>query len=117
MKKPFKIWMIAMLLIVTHAICFLGGRDYESYYYNFDNLFLVHQELKDSCTKHYEAACLEADFIRYLIDHFDGETECANIGSEIEECYYEFFDSIDIGAFDTKQVKTLKDLQNYGWCY
>ena len=68
-------------------------------------------------TKDYEAACLQADFIRYLIDHFDGETECANIGSEIEECYYEWFQELDNGNFNTKYVTDIKDFEGYSWCY
>lgn len=70
---------------------------------------------KDS--KDYEAACLQADFIRYLIDHFDGETECANIGSEIEECYYEWFQELDNGNFNTKHITDIKDFEEYSWCY
>ena len=68
-------------------------------------------------TKDYEAACLQADFIRYLIDHFDGETECANIGSEIDECYYEYFTDIDAGIFKTEGIKDIKDFEDYYWCY
>lgn len=65
-------------------------------------------------SKDYEAACLQADFIRYLQDHFDGETECVNIGSEIEECYYEYFS--DVENYGTS-IKSVKEFDNYGWCY
>ena len=65
-------------------------------------------------SKDYEVACLQADFIRYLQDHFDGETECANIGSEIEECYYEYFS--DVENYGTS-IKSVKEFDNYGWCY
>ena len=65
----------------------------------------------------YEAACLQADFIRYLIDHFDGETECANIGMEIEECYYEWFQELDNNGFKTKHITHIKDFEDYYWCY
>lgn len=68
-------------------------------------------------TKNYEAACLQADFIRYLIDHFDGETECANIGSEIEDCYYEWFQELDNGNFKTKHITDIRDFEEYSWCY
>lgn len=68
-------------------------------------------------TKNYEAACLQADFIRYSIDHFNGETTCANIGAEIEECYYEWFTDIDNGAFSTEHIKDIKDFEEYSWCY
>lgn len=68
-------------------------------------------------TKHYEAACLQADFIRYLVDHFDGETECANIGSEIEDCYEEFFQELPYGGFKTNKIKHIRDFEDYSWCY
>ena len=79
-------------------------------------LVTVLWSFKDS-SKDYEAACLQADFIRYTIDFFDGETECANIGSEIEECYYEWFQELDNGAFNTKHIKNIKDFNDYYWCY
>ena len=67
--RVLKYWAIAALLCVVSAVSFCVGRNYE--YQHFGK-------------KDYEAACLQADFIRYLIDHFNGETECANIGSEID---------------------------------
>ena len=73
--------------------------------------------ITESTIKDYEAACLQADFIRYIIDHFDGETSCANIGAEIEESYYEFFDGLDLGQFNTNGIKSIKDFESYGWCY
>lgn len=115
--KFLKIWAAVALLCGVSAVSFYGGREYEAYYYNIDNLFEVHQELRALNTKNYEAACLEADFIRYLRDHFEGETECANIGAEIEECYYEFFEGLESGTFKTDKVKSIKDLQQYCWCY
>lgn len=68
-------------------------------------------------TKNYEAACLQADFIRYLIDHFNEETNCWNIGSEVEECYYEWFTDLDNGIFKTDHIKDIKDFEEYSWCY
>jgi hypothetical protein len=65
--------------------------------------------------KNYEAACLQADFIRYAIDHFNGETEMANIGAEIEESYYEYFQ--DMENYGTDQITSVKDFEEYGWCY
>lgn len=112
--RYLKISAAVALLCVVSAVSFYGGREYESYYYNMDNLFEVHQQLKDSCEKHYEAACLQADFIRYLINHFDGETECFNIGAEIENCYEDYFGDIDeMGT----SIKSIKELDNYYWCY
>ena len=66
-------------------------------------------------TANYEAACLQADFIRYTMDHFNGTTECANVGAEIEECYYEFF--TDMENLNTKYITNVKDFDQYGWCY
>ena len=100
--KFLKTWAIAALLCVVSAVSFYGGRYYEYSYFG---------------KKDYEAACLQADFIRYLIDHFDGETECANIGSEIDECYYEYFTDIDAGIFKTEGIKDIKDFEDYYWCY
>ena len=69
-------------------------------------------------TKDYEAACLQADFIRYIIDEFDGETSMANIGMEIENSYEEFFQDLDNhNIWKTNHIKSIKDLDNYYWCY
>ena len=71
------------------------------------------QHLKD-----YEAACLQADFIRYIIDDFDGETEMANIGMEIENSYEEFFQELDNhNIWKTDHIKSIKDFDDYYWCY
>jgi hypothetical protein len=68
--------------------------------------------------KDYEAACLQADFIRYIIDEFDGETEMANIGMEIENTYEEYFQELDNPhIFKTKGITSIEDLNNYYWCY
>jgi len=92
--KQKSLIIVVIILLVTNAVTLIG-------YY--------HKNTKD-----YEAACLQADFIRYLIDHFDGETECANIGSEIEECYYEYF--TDIEDYGTS-IKDVKEFDRYYWCY
>ena len=69
-------------------------------------------------TKNYEAACLQADFIRYIIDDFDGETEMANIGAEIENSYEEFFQDLDNqNIWKTTKIKSIKDFESYYWCY
>ena len=69
-------------------------------------------------TKNYEAACLQADFIRYIIDDFDGETEMANIGAEIENSYEEFFQDLDNqNIWKTTKIKSIKDFDSYYWCY
>ena len=36
------------------------------------------------------------------------------IGSEIEECYYEYFS--DIENYGTS-IKSVEEFDNYGWCY
>lgn len=86
------------------AVTLLCGVSAVSYWFGYSK--------NDS--KNYEAACLQADFIRYLQDHFDGETECVNIGSEIEECYYEYFS--DVENYGTS-IKSVKEFDDYGWCY
>lgn len=115
--KFLKYWIYTAILCMISAISFCMGRNYESYYYNVDNLFEVNQQLKDSCEKHYEAACLMSDFIRYSIDHFTGETECFDIGVEIENSYEDFFGGLEIGDFKTSYIKHIKDFDNYSWCY
>ena len=69
-------------------------------------------------TKNYEAACLQADFIRFIIDDFDGETEMANIGAEIENSYEEFFQDLDnSNIWKTSKITSIKDFEEYYWCY
>ena len=68
----------------------------------------------ESSIKDYHAACLQADFIRYLIDHFDGETEMFNIGAEIENSYEEYFG--DVYEYGTK-IKSINDFNEYYWSY
>lgn len=79
-----------------------------SYYVGYHN----------SDTKNYEAACLQADFIRFIIDDFDGETEMANIGAEIENSYEEFFQDLDNqNIWKTSKITSIKDFEEYYWCY
>jgi hypothetical protein len=69
-------------------------------------------------TKNYEAACLQADFIRFIIDDFDGETEMANIGAEIENSYEEFFQDLgNSNIWKTSRITSIKDFEEYYWCY
>ena len=91
-----------LLLLATNAVSFIAGS------------YLGRLQSK----KDYEAACLQADFIRYIIDDFDGETEMANIGMEIENSYEEFFQELDnYNIWKTKHIKSIKDFDNYYWCY
>ena len=91
-----------LLLLATNAVSYWAG---------------FHQRDLQS-VKDYEAACLQADFIRYIIDNFDGETEMANIGMEIENSYEEFFQELDNhNIWKTDYVKSIKDFDNYYWCY
>ena len=94
-----KIIAAVVLLCVVSAV---------SYYVGYHN----------SDTKNYEAACLQADFIRFIIDDFDGETEMANIGAEIENSYEEFFQDLDNqNIWKTSKIKSIKDFESYSWCY
>lgn len=73
---------------------------------------------RNNDTKNYEAACLQADFIRFIIDDFDGETEMANIGAEIENSYEEFFQDLDNqNIWKTSKITSIKDFEEYYWCY
>ena len=46
-----KILSIVVLLITSNVVSFYVGREYESYYYNFDSLFEAHQKLKERNNK------------------------------------------------------------------
>ena len=39
-----------------------------------------------------------------------------NPGAEIEEAYYEWFQDLDYGVYNTKHL-TLNTLESYSWCY
>ena len=96
--KTIKIIAAVVLLCVVSAVSYYAG------YHNND-------------TKNYEAACLQADFIRYAIDHFNGETECWNIGAEIEDAYEEWFQELPNGNFKTKYITDPRQFEDYYWCY
>lgn len=68
----------------------------------------------DNDTKNYEACCLQADFIHSLMDNED--SVLYNPGSEIEESFYEWFQDLDCGVYNTKHI-TLKELEQYCWSY
>lgn len=58
-----------MALIVTvSAISFCLGRNYEAYYYNFDNLFETHQQLKTKYERCHRDAAKMSDVIRCYND-------------------------------------------------
>ena len=97
--RTIKIIATVVLLCVVSAVSYYVG------YHNND-------------TKNYEAACLQADFIRFIIDDFDGETEMANIGAEIENSYEEFFQDLDnSNIWKTSKITSIKDFEEYSWCY
>lgn len=97
--RIIKVIAAVVLLCVVSAV---------SYYVGYHN----------SDTKNYEAACLQADFIRFIIDEFDGETEMANIGAEIENSYEEFFQDLDnSNIWKTSKITSIKDFEEYYWCY
>ena len=101
MKKKHLLAAV-LLLLATNAVSYWAGT-YRS-------------DLQSG--KDYEAACLQADFIRYIIDEFDGETEMANIGMEIENSYEEFFQDLDNHViWKTDHIKSIKDFDDYYWCY
>ena len=98
MKKMYLLAAV-LLLLATNAVSYWAG-------------------CKGQKGKDYEAACLQADFIRHIIDEFDGETEMANIGMEIENSYEEFFQDLDNHViWRTNHIKSMKDFDSYYWCY
>lgn len=101
MKKMYLLAAV-VLLLATNAVSYWAGSYRQS-----------QQSKKD-----YEAACLQADFIRYIIDEFDGDTEMANIGMEIENSYEEFFQELDNhNIWKTEHIKSIRDFKDYYWCY
>ena len=60
--------------------------------------------------KDYEAACLLMDCIRNMMDSEE-------IGSEVEESYYEWFQDLDMGIYNTRELNDIRDLEDYYWCY
>ena len=112
--KSIYFLITAFVIVIVSAVSFSMGRQYEEQYYGDNSLEI--EQLKDSCQKHYEAACLQADFIRHAIDHFNGETECWNIGAEIEDSYYEWFQELD-SNFNTEYIKDVRQFGQYSWCY
>ena len=97
--KTLNVLAAVVLLCVVSAVSYCIG------YHNSD-------------TKNYEAACLQADFIRFIIDDFDGETEMANIGAEIENSYEEFFQDLDNqNIWKTSKIHSIRDFEEYYWWY
>ena len=93
------------ILAAVILLCVVSAVSYSIGYHNSD-------------TKNYEAACLQADFIRFIIDDFDGETEMANIGAEIENSYEEFFQDLDNqNIWKTSKIHSIRDFEEYYWCY
>ena len=100
--KPLRHLAIVALLCIVSAVS-----------YHFGKIESTTQHTKD-----YEAACLQADFIRFIINEFDGETEMANIGMEIENSYEEFFQDLDNpNIWKTSKVTSIRDFEDYHWCY
>lgn len=67
-------------------------------------------------TKNYEAACLQADFIRHLMD-WDFNSTGPSIGTEIENSWYEWYQDLPYGVYNTKYIKDIKDFDQYCWSY
>lgn len=88
-------------MAIVALLCIVSAVSYHIRYHNSD-------------IKNYEATCLQADFIRFIIDEFDGETEMANIGMEIENSYEEFFQDLDNpNIWKTSKIHSIKDFKEY----
>lgn len=68
-----------------------------------------HQESMwdESHTASYEAACLMGDFIHYHMDE----------DPELEESFYEWFQDLDMGTYNTQYIKDIQELNSYSWSY
>ena len=108
--KSVKIIITTLLTVIVSAISLYTGRMYEEQY--FGDKSLEYQQLKDSCQKHYEAACLQADFIRSLMD-WDFNQTGPSIGTEIEESWYEWYQDLPLGNYKTQFIKDIKDFNQY----
>lgn len=106
--KTLKLWAAVAILCGIGAVSFKAGRDYEAYYYNYDNLFENYQATKDSCNKVYNVACRMSDLIRCYEDHLHEDS--------LIEDYNCFEDLEDIFLYDDA-VGPIIDLDNYVYCY
>jgi hypothetical protein len=89
--KKVKVIAAVVLLLATNAVSYLAG------YHNNDS-------------KNYEVACLQADFIHRLMDW---DEECWNVGAEVEELWYECYQDLELGNYNTKHVHSIEDLNGY----
>jgi hypothetical protein len=95
--KTIKVIAAVVLLLATNAVSYWLG-------YNAQD------------GKNYEAACLQADFIRNLMD-WDIHSTGPTIGHEIEESWYEWYQDLNYGVYNTKYIKDIKDFDEYHWSY
>ena len=84
------------------ALLIVGAVSYTLGYHNND-------------TKNYEAACLYADFVHSWMDNED--SLLYNPDSEIEESFYEWFQDLKYGVYNTKYLKSIDEMREYSWCY
>lgn len=57
--------------------------------------------------KHFEAACLLGDYAHLSMDK----------NPENEELFYEMFQDLDIGSYETPFINNVDELDNYSWAY
>ena len=58
-----------------------------------------------SSGKDYEVACLQADFIHQMMDE----------NPESKEAFYERYQDLDV--YNTSYLKSIKEFEEYSWCY
>lgn len=105
--KTIKILAAVAILCGVSAVSFYSGRKYEEYYYNYDNLFEVHQKLRVENEKCYKAACLFSDAIRLEYDNLD-ESE--------KNCTFTAYSSLEEACCE-EGLDTDSLLREYVWCY
>lgn len=89
--KYIKIWLLMALMVTVSAISFCLGRNYEAYYYNFDNLFETHQQLKTKYERCRRDASKMSDAIRCYDD-----TSSDSIFKDIQN---EFLEGVDLKEY------------------
>ena len=105
---------MAIMLLTASTIALLGANIV--WIIRNNDLRIEIKEVKDNSDYNYEAASLLSDFIRHTIDYWQGET-VYNAGQELEESFYEYFQDLEIGAYKTQHVRSVKDFNNFSWCY
>ena len=68
--------------------------------------------LQEEATRNYEAAALEADFLRWYFNSLDPKDQIA-----FSEQWDRFFNGIEDGRMNTQFIKSKRFQNDYSWSY